>query len=76
MALQQTISAERRAAKIGTEQQLIIDHVDSEGAIGRTRGDAPEIDGVVHLPGYTDLRPGDLVTAEITGADEYDLWVE
>lgn len=76
MALQQSISTERRAAKIGTEQQLIIDHVDSEGAIGRTRGDAPEIDGVVHLPGYTDLRPGDLVTAEITGADEYDLWVE
>lgn len=76
MALQQGISADKREAKIGTEQMLIIDHVDNEGAIGRTRGDAPEIDGVVHLPGYTELHPGDWVTAEITGADAYDLWVE
>jgi len=76
MALQQDISAAKRANKIGTVQDLIIDHVDDEGAIGRTRGDAPEIDGVVHLPGYTELNPGDWVSAEITGADEYDLWVE
>jgi ribosomal protein S12 methylthiotransferase len=76
MALQQDISATKRASKIGTVQDLIIDHVDNEGAIGRTRGDAPEIDGVVHLPGYTELNPGDWVSAEITGADEYDLWVE
>jgi len=76
MALQQDISATKRASKIGTVQDLIIDHVDNEGAIGRTRGDAPEIDGVVHLPGYTELNPGDRVSAEITGADEYDLWVE
>ena len=76
MALQQDISATKRANKIGTVQDLIIDHVDDEGAIGRTRGDAPEIDGVVHLPGYTELNPGDWVSAEITGADEYDLWVE
>jgi ribosomal protein S12 methylthiotransferase len=76
MALQQEISANKRASKIGTVQDLIIDHVDEDGAIGRTRGDAPEIDGVVHLPGYTELNPGDWVSAEITGADEYDLWVE
>lgn len=76
MAAQQQISAAKRAAKVGTEQALIIDHVDQHGARGRTRGDAPEIDGVVHLPGYTDLTPGDWVSAEITGSDDYDLWVE
>lgn len=76
MALQQDISAAKRASKIGTVQDLIIDHANEHGAIGRTRGDAPEIDGVVHLPGYTELNPGDWVSAEITGADEYDLWVE
>ncbi len=76
MALQQDISAAKRSSKIGTVQDLIIDHANEHGAIGRTRGDAPEIDGVVHLPGYTELNPGDWVSAEITGADEYDLWVE
>ena len=36
---------------------------------------SPEIDGVVHLPDVTEFRPGDLVEAEITSADDYDLWV-
>jgi ribosomal protein S12 methylthiotransferase len=48
--------------------------VDEQGAIGRSSADAPEIDGKVYLDGFTDLNPGDLVEAEVTGADEYDLW--
>lgn len=75
MATQQAISAQKLQDKIGTTQEILIDSVDGEGAIGRTHADAPEIDGLVHLPGITDLAPGDFVEAEISGADEYDLYV-
>ena len=75
MALQQSISAEKLQRKVGTTQQILIDSVSDEGSTGRTQADAPEIDGVVHLPGVTEFQLGELVEAEITGADEYDLWV-
>jgi len=75
MALQQSISAEKLNQKIGTVQTVLIDEINEDGALGRTAADAPEIDGVVHLPGHTDLRPGDWVEAEISAADDYDLWV-
>ena len=75
MALQQSISANKLKQKVGTLQTVLIDEVNQDGALGRTAADAPEIDGVVHLPGHTDLRPGDWVEAEISAADDYDLWV-
>ena len=75
MALQQSISAKKLQQKVGTTQTLLIDSVSDTGCIGRTSADAPEIDGVVHLPGVTEFQPGDWVEAEITGADDYDLWV-
>ena len=75
MALQQSISAKKLQRKVGTTQQILIDMVSDEGSTGRTRADAPEIDGLVHLPGVTEFQPGELVEAEITGADDYDLWV-
>jgi ribosomal protein S12 methylthiotransferase len=74
MALQQDISAARLQAKIGRTIEILIDSVDEQGAIGRSTADAPEIDGKVYLDGITDLKPGDFVEAEVTGADEYDLW--
>ena len=75
MALQQSISASKLQRKVGTTRQILIDTVSDEGSTGRTQADAPEIDGVVHLPGVTEFQPGELVEAEITAADEYDLWV-
>ena len=75
MALQQSISANKLKQKVGTLQTVLIDEVNQDGALGRTAADAPEIDGVVHLPGHTELRPGDWVEAEISAADDYDLWV-
>ena len=76
MQTQQAISTAKLQAKVGSTQEILIDSVDDEGAIGRSMADAPEIDGQVHLPGITDLQPGDFVEAEITAADEYDMWVE
>jgi ribosomal protein S12 methylthiotransferase len=74
MALQQTISADKLQAKIGKEIEILIDQVDEQGAVGRSTADAPEIDGKVYLDGATDLQPGDFVSAQVTHADEYDLW--
>ena len=76
MALQQEISSAKLQAKIGRTIEVLIDEVDSEGAIGRSAADAPEIDGRVFLPGASDLQPGDFVEGQVSAADEYDLWIE
>jgi len=75
MAHQQAISEARLQAKIGQTLEVLIDEVDDEGAIGRSVGDAPEIDGNVYLED-SDLKPGDKVRVCVTNADEYDLWAE
>jgi ribosomal protein S12 methylthiotransferase len=74
MALQQQISADKLQRKIGTTIEILIDEVNDDGAVGRSRADAPEIDGTVFLDGVTGLVPGDVVEAEVTAASEYDLW--
>lgn len=75
MTVQQAISAQKLQAKIGQTIDVLIDSVTEDGAVGRSMADAPEIDGVVHLVGATDLQPGDLVQGEVSAADEYDLWL-
>jgi len=75
MALQQQISAAKLQSKVGKTVEILIDETNASGAVGRSSADAPEIDGNVYLPGVTGLSPGDLVEAEVTGTDEYDLWV-
>ena len=76
MAHQQEISIKRMQRMIGKTIDIVIDEVDGEGAIGRSKGDAPEIDGAVYLNGDTDLEPGDIVQGKVAHADEYDLWAE
>ena len=70
---QRRISEKRMAAKIGTTQQILIDEVDEQGVVGRSKADAPEIDGLVYVDTEKSLAPGDMIEAQITGADEYDL---
>jgi ribosomal protein S12 methylthiotransferase len=74
MQVQSQISKQRLIDKIGSEYNIVIDSVDAEGAIGRTFGDAPEIDGVVHLNGVFDVQPGQRLWVEIIHTDEHDLW--
>lgn len=74
MAKQQEISTAKLAKKIGKILPVIIDEVDDEGAIGRTQGDAPEIDGAVYLNEEFDVQVGDIVNVKIEHSDEYDLW--
>ena len=74
MAAQQSISARRLQEKVGREIQVIVDRIDENEAIGRSRGDAPDIDGKVLLTGGT-LNVGDIVRARVEAAGPYDLWV-
>jgi ribosomal protein S12 methylthiotransferase len=73
MELQQKISAKRLKRKAGRRERVIIDSVEKGKARGRTRGDAPEIDGVVHLSARRPLKVGEIATVVIERADEYDL---
>src|SRR6202043_2012853 len=73
MARQQTISARRLKRKIGTRQQIIIDEIGPTVSKGRSRADAPEIDGAVYVSSRRPLRVGEMVTAKIERADQYDL---
>ncbi len=74
METQQAISTAKLAKKVGSTLPVIIDEVDEEGAVGRTQGDAPEIDGLVYLNEEFGVSPGDIVEVSIEHADEYDLW--
>ena len=78
MEAQAEISAERSKAQIGKIVDVIIDQVDEEQdiAIGRTKADAPEIDGTVELAFGGELEPGMIVEAKVVAADHYDLWAE
>lgn len=73
MAHQQTISAARLQKRVGTTMAVLIDTVDEKGAVGRSSADAPEIDGYVYVESVTPLKPGQMVSALITSAEEYDL---
>jgi ribosomal protein S12 methylthiotransferase len=76
MELTARISAEKLAAKVGSTLDVIIDAVDAEtgGATGRSKADAPEIDGEVHLRDAGHLAPGDVVPVIVEEADEHDLF--
>lgn len=76
MAVQQEISAERLQRKIGSHMDIIVDEVSSDGAVGRTKGDAPEIDGLVYLKNTDGLTLGSVVNRQIVDADDYDLWAD
>jgi ribosomal protein S12 methylthiotransferase len=73
MARQQKNSVRRLKRKVGTRQQVIIDEVGPTVAKGRSKADAPEIDGAVYLSSRRPLKVGEIVTARIERADEYDL---
>ena len=67
------ISRQKLEAKIGSKMMVLVDEVDDEGAIARSKADAPEIDGKVYIDS-TDLKPGQLVEVIIDDADDYDLY--
>jgi ribosomal protein S12 methylthiotransferase len=73
MRAQQEISAAKLTAKIGKRLPVIIDEPGAAIAKGRSKYDAPEIDGTVQVTSRRPLRQGDIVTVKIERADAYDL---
>ena len=70
-----SISAEKLAKKIGKEIDVIVDEIDKEGAICRTKADAPEIDGNLFIENnFEEINVGDIVKVTVTEAGDYDLW--
>jgi len=76
MEHQQAISEARLTQKIGREIDVLIDHIDEDGPVGRSSADAPEIDGNVFVETDHVLQPGDLIRARVTDSDEYDLYAK
>jgi ribosomal protein S12 methylthiotransferase len=70
----QKISARKLKEKIGKRLAVIVDHGGPRGGLGRSKGDAPEIDGKVHIASRRPLRQGDIVSVMIDRADAYDLY--
>ena len=74
METQQQISAKKLKKKVGRREAVIIDKIENGHANGRTRGDAPEIDGAVHASAHRPLKVGEIATVKIERADAYDLY--
>jgi ribosomal protein S12 methylthiotransferase len=74
MSLQSQISAEKLRRKIGSRLEVLVDEVAGDQITARGPGDAPEIDGTVHVSSDRAVSVGDLLRVEITDADEHDLW--
>jgi ribosomal protein S12 methylthiotransferase len=74
MLRQQAISAKKLMAKVGRRLPVIVDEGGVHSARGRTKGDAPQIDGTVHISTRRPLRAGEIATVKIERADAYDLW--
>ena len=69
------ISAKKLAKKIGKEIDVIVDEIDEEGAICRTKADAPEIDGNLFIEdNFEKIHVGDIVKVNVTASGDYDLW--
>jgi ribosomal protein S12 methylthiotransferase len=75
MDLTARISAAKLQAKIGREIDVLVDLADGEGgATGRSKADAPEIDGEVHLRDARGAKPGHILRVLVEDADEHDLF--
>ena len=74
MRVQQRISAELMAEKIGKTFKVIIDRQEGDWYVGRTEYSSPEVDPEVLIPIDEDLEIGQFYEVEITGSEEFDLY--
>jgi len=74
MAVQQEMSSRRLERHVGKVLTVLLEDALPDGSYeGRTRYQAPEIDGVTHFTGPAGLHPGEFVKVKITDSSEYDL---
>lgn len=79
MQHQQAISLAKLQAKIGSQMPIIIDEVNRKLIIGRSKYDAPEIDGLIYIKNmgqYDNIKTGDIIQVEIIAAKDYDLYAK
>ena len=74
MKVQQQISTEKLAEKVGSTIEIIIDEANEEVIIGRSAADAPEIDGLVYVETKEEIELGEIISAKVVKSDEYDLF--
>ena len=76
MALQQDISTEVEAAKVGQTMKIIIDRKEGDYYVGRSEFCSPEVDPEVLVKATKRLRVGCFYDVKITSSDEFDLYAE
>ncbi len=76
MEVQARISEAKLARRVGQVVEVLVDGREAGRTVARSRGDAPEIDGVVYVSGAAKLRPGERAWVRVTGADSHDLEAE
>ena len=76
MRIQQQISAELEAEKVGKVMRVIIDRKEGDWYIGRTEFCSPEVDPEVLLPASEELTIGEFYQVQITDAEEFDLYAK
>lgn len=74
MKVQNEISYQLNASRVGTTQQVIIDSFDGDNYVGRTRYDSPEVDGEVFVSSPKKLKAGTICTVKIDSGEDYDLF--
>ncbi len=74
MEFQEDISTRRLEAKIDRTIQVLVDEVDEEGAVARSQGDAPDIDGLVYITDGQELEVGEFASVIVTDCDVHDLY--
>ena len=73
---QEDISTQRLERKIGRRIVVLVDDIDEDGAIARSEGDAPDVDGLVLIADGHELPIGEFVEVEVTDCDVHDLYAE
>ena len=76
MRIQQQISAELEAEKVGKVMRVVIDRKEGDWYIGRTEFCSPEVDPEVLLPASEELTIGEFYQVQITDAEEFDLYAK
>jgi len=74
MAVQEKISANKLQSRIGQRITVLVDYIEEDAIIARSKADAPEIDGVVVLNKLPNISAGNFLEVEITDADSHDLY--
>lgn len=76
MEVQAEISRAKLGQRLGRRLTVLVDEVGEDQVIARSYGEAPDIDGVVIVPGAWELDPGDFIEVEVTDSDDHDLWAQ